>query len=166
MRHHELVVPVLKAAFINALLVSAFFFTCVAVFPAAAQISLGPYVGAEIGRANTFPGISARFGGEAIQYAPSVEASFKDGFSRWQANADVLYRFNLRESVLTPYLGAGIALRDTPSTNAGLGANAIAGVSLNAGPLVPFIQSRITVASSTALTMMGGLLITPPYRRD
>lgn len=126
---------------------------------------MGPYLGAGIGPADTFPGLTARLGGGAFQFAPSVEASFRDGFKRWQADANILYRFDLAESDLRPYFGAGVAVLDSPSENTGLGANALAGVSLRVGPVVPFIQSRLTMSQRSGLSVMGGLLFSAPARR-
>lgn len=138
---------------------------CIAVVPAAAQVSMGPYLGAGIGPADTFPGLTARFGSGALQFAPGVEASFTDGFNRWQADANLLYRFEMTGSDLRPYFGAGVAVLDSPSENTGLGANALGGVSLRVGPVVPFIQSRLTIGQRTGLSMMGGILVSAPSRR-
>ena len=130
--------------------------------PAAAQTGIGAHVGADLGRANTFAGVDARIGRGSIQFAPSFEASFVDGFNRWQGNLDLLLRNERRETRYTPYLGAGLGILQSPGDAVGLGANVIGGISLGLGPVAPFIQTRLTVADNTGFSFMAGFVVIRP----
>lgn len=130
--------------------------------PAAAQTGFGAHVGADLGRANTFAGVDARIGRGNIQFAPSFEAAFKDGFNRWQGNLDLLLRNERRETRYTPYVGAGVAILQSPGQDVGLGANMIGGISLSLGPVAPFIQTRLTVADNTGFSFMAGFVVLRP----
>jgi len=135
--------------------------------PASAQrISLGPYLGASISPANTFAGISARFGGGTVQFAPGFEASFTDGFDHWLVDANILYRFYLEDSNMRPYFGAGPVVADSPSVDPRFGANIVAGAAISAGPVQPFLQSRLTIVNRTTVSVMAGLLFVFPDRQE
>ena len=114
--------------------------------------------------ARAFSGISVRFDTGPFQVAPSFEASFTDGFSSWQLNADVHYARGGREALFTPYVGAGLNVHHTPGADARPGANLIGGVGLNLGSVVPFVQIRTIVARNTNVAVMGGLVVTPLFR--
>lgn len=132
--------------------------------PLLAQAGVGPYLGVPVGEASAFSGISVRFDTDPFQIAPSFEASFTDGFSSWQLNGDVHFRPGLREALFTPYVGAGLNVHHSPGADARLGANLIGGMALNLGSVVPFIQLRAVVAGNTNVAVLGGLVVTPPFR--
>lgn len=135
--------------------------------PASAQrISLGPYLGAGISPATTFGGVTARFGGGFLQFAPGFDASFSDGFDRWQIDANVLYRFELENSNVRPYFGAGPVLADRPAEDLGIGANVVVGAGVSLGPIQPFFMSRLTVVQETSVGVMAGLLFTIPDQQQ
>lgn len=133
-------------------------FTCAPVW---AQSAVGPYFGANLGRANTLAGVAATFavGQSPLAFSPSAEASIADGFSDWRLNADGLYRLGPREAFLAPYVGAGLTLGHREGHGTDPGVNAITGVRLNFGVLVPFAQSRLSIGSSTSVSVTGGFLI-------
>ena len=131
--------------------------------PASAQDnSVGIYLGTDIGRANQFVGLQGRlgFGTLPLQLAPSFEASFSEGGTRWQLNGDVLYRFGVPEAVFSPSLGAGLGVvQASGSDEVTAGPNLVAGARLVLGPVRPFLQTRLTVAGSATLSFAGGILL-------
>lgn len=162
-KYHRCGVPL--ASRLASVVASVFFIivmTALVAPPAAAQTGFGAHVGADLGRANTFAGVDARIGRGNIQFAPSFEASFEDGFNRWQGNLDLLLRNEIRETRYTPYLGAGLGILQSPGDNVGLGANMIGGISLSLGPVAPFIQTRLTVADNTGFSFMAGFIVMRP----
>lgn len=141
--------------------------TALTCAPAWAQISVGPYFGADVGRSNMASGIAATFGlgRTPLVFSPSAEASLSEGFSSWRLNADALYRLGPADTFLTPYLGTGLTLGHRKNHGTKPGVNGIAGARLDFGVLQPFVQSRLSVGSNASFSVTGGVLIRGANRR-
>jgi hypothetical protein len=141
--------------------------TALTCAPAWAQTSVGPYIGADVGRSNSASGIAATFGlgRTPLEFSPSAEASLSGGFSSWRLNADALYRLGLPDAFLTPYVGTGLTLGHRENHGTKPGVNGIAGARLNFGVLQPFAQSRLSVGSNSSFSVTGGFLIRAANRR-
>ncbi len=89
--------------------------------------------------------------------ARSVDA----GVEYWEANLNLLYRIGPPLVLVSPYVGGGLNLArlevgDFASTERGV--NLLAGVSLDAGGLSPFVEFRYEVEGGEQWVLTGGLV--------
>ncbi len=79
----------------------------------------------------------------------------------WEINGNAKYAFALAESILGPYLGAGLHLARASANGNGnteLGANILGGMEFDTGPVVPFAELRVELGGGEQFVLTGGLL--------
>lgn len=149
-------------------------FVFVGVLPINAQgasIEIGPRAGIDVGGdlKDPFIGVEARIGTESLPVVinPVFDYYFVgSGVTFMQISANALYDFDISNSQIEPYAGAGLGISRTSvdlgtfgsssSTNVGL--NLIGGAAFTAGNLKPFAQAQLTLGDANLFTLAGGLL--------
>lgn len=96
-----------------------------------------------------------------LHLIPSLMYWNTNGLTDLSANADVYYHF-VRESLMTPYVGAGLGLNYFSSdrsdqSDAKLGANLFGGVRLPAPGHHYFLEGRYTASEISQFAVLGGI---------
>lgn len=135
------------------------------VTDASAQHSVGINAGYNLDAEEFFAGGQVRLAPPVLPIIlnPSVETYFIDNFTRLQIDLNALYPFGVRNTMFTPYSGAGLGIDYTKpeggdgNTNAGL--NLLFGAEWGMGRLQPFTEARLHVDREVEVALRGGLLI-------
>jgi hypothetical protein len=143
---------------------------------AEAQFTFIPYLGYDfdIGDGSLLVGVGAEFdlvplGAVMLAVRPSAEYYFVDSpagvdFSFFQINADALAELTGLGPGVGLYGGAGLALGfssvsvgDVSDSATDFGINALAGIEIGTGFMVPFVQGRLTIMDGTRFGIQGGV---------
>ncbi len=126
------------------LLATAALAALVALAPAArAQSAFMPYLGLNFEGSTPTAGVAARFAPPLfpVAFQPGVEVTLDDG-TNVQVDGNLVLSFP--GIMVSPYVGAGVAVLIPDGGDADVGANGLAGAVLNVGFVRPFAQVRVT----------------------
>ena len=103
----------------------------------------------------------------SVDYFFPPEDAFGVSVTYWEANANLVYMFQIPASPVAPYAGAGLNLGyfsrdiDIPgedSSSTELGLNLLGGAKFNLGPVTPFGELRFEVNGGEQFVISAGAL--------
>jgi hypothetical protein len=94
-----------------------------------------------------------------LQLNPSLSLAFPGRGVIFDMSFNVPFQFYVRDSVLRPFTGPGLALVDhTGGGHADLFLNLIGGLLFDLGNVDPFLQLKVMIPHHAAVELMGGVL--------